>query len=203
VRPASFDETLFEALRVVRREIAVERAVPAYVIFHDAGLIAMASQRPSTLDGLKALGGVGEKRGNDVGPAFLRVIREHSEERGLPMDLKGWEAPPAEPAPTRLNSTAHRLRPWFEEALPLSDIAQRAGLATTTVRGYLIEWISEARPETVAVWVDDATVARVRTVLSTVDGERLKPVFDALNGEVDYDAIGIAMAHLRNLEVVA
>jgi ATP-dependent DNA helicase RecQ len=202
VRPASFDETLFEALRALRREIAVERSVPAYVVFQDASLIAMASQRPSTLESFMAISGVGEKRGQDFGPAFLRVIRSHAEERGLPMDLaRGEDSPAEEPAPTRLNPTALRLRPCFDEAVPLEEISEKAGLSTVTIRGYLVEWIAEFRPETVAAWVDDSTVAKVRKVLSVVDGNRLKPVYEALNGEVDYDSISIAMAFLRTMEI--
>jgi ATP-dependent DNA helicase RecQ len=71
------DDPLFEALRARRRELAAEAGVPPYVIFHDSTLREMAEQRPRTLDALGHVGGVGTRKLEAWGEAFLRVIREH------------------------------------------------------------------------------------------------------------------------------
>ena len=71
------DEQLFDALRQVRQRIARERGVPPYVIFHDTTLRHMADRRPSTLDDLYEIYGVGARKAADFGEAFLDAIRTH------------------------------------------------------------------------------------------------------------------------------
>ncbi|TGX53588.1 DNA helicase RecQ [Sphingomonas gei] len=67
---------LFEALRAKRREIAMEAGLPPYVIFHDSVLRDMALTRPDNLSRLGAISGVGARKLEAYGDAFLRVIRE-------------------------------------------------------------------------------------------------------------------------------
>jgi ATP-dependent DNA helicase RecQ len=69
-------DPLFEALRTKRRELAQEAQVPPYVIFHDATLREMATGRPSNLDQLGRISGVGARKLEAYGDAFLQVIRE-------------------------------------------------------------------------------------------------------------------------------
>ena len=66
---------LFEALRELRRELAKEAGVPPYVIFHDSTLREMAAARPASLSALGEIGGVGTRKLEAYGDAFLGVIR--------------------------------------------------------------------------------------------------------------------------------
>ncbi len=70
-------DPLFEALRELRRELAAEAQVPPYVIFHDATLREMAAVRPASLAELGAVSGVGAKKLEAYGDAFLAVLRRH------------------------------------------------------------------------------------------------------------------------------
>ena len=67
---------LFEQLRSLRLRLAQEQAVPPYVIFHDATLLHMASEQPQTLDAMRAIPGIGERKLDQYGQAFLDVIME-------------------------------------------------------------------------------------------------------------------------------
>ncbi|MDE1916335.1 MAG: DNA helicase RecQ [Sphingomonadales bacterium] len=69
-------DPLFEALRNMRRDLAREAGVPPYVIFHDATLREIASARPASLAELGRLNGVGERKLQAYGEAFLRVVKE-------------------------------------------------------------------------------------------------------------------------------
>jgi ATP-dependent DNA helicase RecQ len=71
------DAELFDVLRQVRLKIARERGVPPYVIFHDTTLRHMADRRPSTLDDLHGIYGVGARKAADFGDAFLDAIRTY------------------------------------------------------------------------------------------------------------------------------
>ena len=72
------DRDLFDRLRAVRLEIARARGVPPYVIFHDATLRDMARLRPTSLDALLAVKGVGARKADDLGETFLTAIRSCS-----------------------------------------------------------------------------------------------------------------------------
>jgi ATP-dependent DNA helicase RecQ len=70
-------DPLFDALRALRREIAVEAGVPPYVIFHDSTLREMASVKPGSLAALGGITGVGARKLEAYGDAFLAAICNH------------------------------------------------------------------------------------------------------------------------------
>jgi ATP-dependent DNA helicase RecQ len=69
------DKDLFERLRALRREIARERRVPPYLIFHDNTLREMARLKPSSLAALRQVYGVGERKAAELGEQFLAAIQ--------------------------------------------------------------------------------------------------------------------------------
>ncbi|MHA6347542.1 DNA helicase RecQ [Roseivivax sp. CAU 1761] len=83
------DAPLLSALKAKRRALAEAQQVPAYVIFPDRTLIEMAETRPADLDAMARITGVGAKKLERYGAAFLEVIT-------------GAETPEAHPARRRL-----------------------------------------------------------------------------------------------------
>ncbi len=71
------EEALFQTLRELRRRIATEQRVPAYVVFSDATLRAMAAVRPLTEDDMLSISGVGAYKLAKYGREFLAVIKEN------------------------------------------------------------------------------------------------------------------------------
>ncbi|MGB3373668.1 MAG: DNA helicase RecQ [Microbacterium sp.] len=71
------DRSLFEALRAWRAETAREIGKPAYIVFGDATLRALAEARPTTMGGLAGITGIGEKKRDAYGEAVLEVIAAH------------------------------------------------------------------------------------------------------------------------------
>ncbi len=69
-------DPLFEALRALRRDLAKEAGLPPYVIFHDATLREMATLRPAGLTELGQVSGVGARKLEAYGDAFLATIRQ-------------------------------------------------------------------------------------------------------------------------------
>ncbi len=77
------DTGLFEALRELRREIAAESSVPAYIVFGDRSLRDMARLRPSTPAGFLGVSGVGEAKKDRYGNRFLDLIKDYCAAHGL------------------------------------------------------------------------------------------------------------------------
>lgn len=75
--PNPTGDPLFEALRSLRRDLAKEGGVPPYVIFHDATLREIAAARPQSLHDLGQVNGVGARKLEAYGEAFLRVVKEN------------------------------------------------------------------------------------------------------------------------------
>jgi ATP-dependent DNA helicase RecQ len=69
------DRALFEALRGLRLRIARDRGVPPYVIFHDTTLRELARLKPTSVEALRHVYGVGARKAEDLGEAVIDVIR--------------------------------------------------------------------------------------------------------------------------------
>jgi ATP-dependent DNA helicase RecQ len=70
------DRELFDALRAMRLRLARDRGVPPYVIFHDTTLRELARIKPSTLDALRHIYGIGARKADELGGQILTVIRD-------------------------------------------------------------------------------------------------------------------------------
>jgi len=71
------DEVLFARLRALRRQLADERGVPAYIIFSDVSLREMAREYPTNSTEFRRVPGVGEQKLKDFGETFLTEIKSH------------------------------------------------------------------------------------------------------------------------------
>jgi ATP-dependent DNA helicase RecQ len=174
------DTELFEALRALRREIAAEREVPPFVVFSDATLREMAAVRPRSGRELLRIKGVGEQKAADFGSRFLEVIARQTPARPQP------EAP-------RERSSFE----LFEAGASIDEAATKLGLARSTVGQHLSDYISLRRPAEISAWVDAETYARVLKAGESVGWDLLKPVYESLEGRVDYESIRAVRSHLR------
>jgi ATP-dependent DNA helicase RecQ len=71
------DAALFEALKAIRRSLATEKKVPAYVVFADKTLFDMVHLKPQTRDQMAMVHGVGAAKLEQYGEAFLTVVTRH------------------------------------------------------------------------------------------------------------------------------
>lgn len=82
----SVDRDLFETMRELRREIADLRRVPPYIIFNDTTLRELARVRPSSLERMRMISGIGDSKLRDLGQTFLDVILNHCKDTGTSLD---------------------------------------------------------------------------------------------------------------------
>ena len=69
------DAPLQAALRAWRADIARQRSVPAYVVLHDSTIDGIAAARPSTLNELRTIAGIGDKKLEHYGDELLALVR--------------------------------------------------------------------------------------------------------------------------------
>lgn len=76
--PTQAGQTLFEALRSLRKRLADEAGMPPYIVFNDASLWDMAQRQPATLEEFSTIVGVGQAKLARYGEQFVSVIRQNS-----------------------------------------------------------------------------------------------------------------------------
>jgi ATP-dependent DNA helicase RecQ len=184
------DRDLFEALRALRRQIAEERSVAAFVILSDATLRDLARYRPVTVGALLNIRGVGERKQADFGQRFVDVIAAYCREHRLASQSQVKLRPSA--AADSPRAQAFRL---FDQGRSLDEVAAATGRSRGTISNYLEEYVDERRPESVSQWVPAALYNRVKATAVRLQSHLLRPVFEALNQEVPYDEIRIVMKH--------
>jgi ATP-dependent DNA helicase RecQ len=202
---------LFERLRVIRRELAEDAQVPAYVIFTDASLRAMASRRPETRAQFAQIPGVGANKVAQFAGAFLAEIRAFCEERGLagwPEGESGAAAPSAHavrppratPAQNAASggklASARQTLDLLRAGLSLEEIAQQRGLARTTLVGHLCDLMSAGERVDVAQLIPAERLRRILAAFDQFGVTPLSPVKEALGEEVSYDDLRLARAAL-------
>ena len=191
------DMVLFERLRTLRKRIADERAVPAYVIFGDTSLRLMARQYPLDLDALGRITGVGERKRADFGADFLKEISGH-------VGTYGKQHFAAGPSPTEpslrsvpkargelLTGTVQETLRQFRAGNSVERIAQDRGFTVGTIAGHLgAAWEAGERfpVERCLSPADSAAIAEAMAACAGVSGGT-RTVFEHLGGRIDYGRI--------------
>lgn len=177
---------LWEALREKRMQLAKEQAVPPYVIFHDATLVEMMEYRPRDMAQMSRISGIGERKLAAYGQAFLAVLDDFS------------SSPRAKPVVQTADTVDESLG-LFRQGLSVAEVAVRRELKTTTILSHLAAAIGSGlvlahdvldMDENEFNYIQDA-------IQQHAQGDRLKPVFDALGGEVDYGVLRCVRAAME------
>ncbi len=194
------DKSLFEKLRVWRRQAALERAVPSYVICGDVTLRDLARRRPTEISGLLNVHGIGNKKAQDFGEPIVHLIKQHCEENGVPANQNPLVAPRIDPK----NSTALAAFELFDQGLSMEEVCSKIDRAPTTVSEYLSAYILDRKISDPSPWLAQEDFEAIRIVVQYAGTERLKPIHEALHGRIEYPKIRLAMAILKNqnLEII-
>ena len=186
-----YDAGLYSALAALRREIADERGVPAYVIFGNRALQDMARRVPRTSAEFARVSGVGRAKLEDLGGPFLERINAYASEHGWPEPSAavGKNARAAK-EPRVVNQSFRETGRLISEGASLEEAADARGLTVTTILGHLERLMEE---DIAVEWGHLLPAADQRAdieaVFEIVGDELLRPVFDELNGRYSYNEI--------------
>lgn len=179
--------------------------MPPYVIFNDATLRELARIRPSSLERMRLVSGVGDNKLREFGDRFLRLIDDQCQARALTRDQRPGARPSIEvrqATSSRPNAQRDEAFALFRRGTPVEEVVRQTGRARSTIVGYLSLFIQEERPKSVAVWVADDVYQRVAMAVRQLSTPYLKPVYIALGEQVSYDDIRIVMTHLQACAVI-
>ncbi|MCS7035980.1 MAG: DNA helicase RecQ [Saprospiraceae bacterium] len=184
-------EELFQRLRELRRTIAVQQGVPPYVVFHDTTLQDMAVKCPLFVFDLLQVSGVGERKMERFGEAFVREIRRFALEK---------------------NPTGHKpkgisiIRTWalLDAGFSLEQIAEMRGLAPTTVAAHLAALYETGDNLDLSKWISAEALEHIQRVLPQLSEPYALSAVQELAGEqYHFDQIRFAIADYRRQRRVA
>ena len=141
-----YDAGLFEQLRALRRRLANEEGVPAFVVFGDATLRGMAAARPTQLQDMLRVSGVGPAKLERYGEEFVAVVREHMNWEPMSQDAIDASQRADRDFVNQIKSAIHtldsrealvlRLRYGLDDGPPrmLAEIGRQLGLSRERIR---------------------------------------------------------------------
>jgi len=198
--PPAHDAGLFDLLKRKRKELADQAHVPPYVIFADKTLIEMATFYPRSERSLKQIFGVGERKLERYGVIFLELIAAYCEEHRLDERPKNGERLRVETAPVEKHPRHQLTGEAFNAGTPVEELAGALGVKTTTILEHLERYAREGhalRPFDFLAYCHTPAAAQQRALAAFAQHgtDYLRPVFEALAGEVDYDDLKLIRLH--------
>ncbi|WP_071870503.1 DNA helicase RecQ [Atopomonas hussainii] len=169
VRPE--ERSQWEALRALRKQLAEEHAVPPYVIFPDSTLLEMLRMRPQTLRDMAQVSGVGARKLERYGEAFLAVLQDDNQAPAM-----------------RTEDVRHELACLARAGMTPAQMAEQLKLSEKSVYGYLAELISAGQLSLEqAIDLPESLLGEIQDVFLDGDGDLpgVSQVRELLGGRVN------------------
>ncbi len=187
-----YNSALFALLRQKRKQMADEAGVPPYVIFSDKTLVEMAAYYPQSISSLLKISGVGQVKLRQFGEAFLEILQSYCQKHGL-------QEKPKERA--REKSDTNRRYILVAEAYnageTIPSLVDRYHVSLSTILDHLSRYLAagnKLRQGEDLQALTSSTPDQRQTVFAAFEElgpTFLKPVFDWLNGSLDYDELKV------------
>ena len=140
-----YDEELFNQLRSLRKTLADERDVPAYVVFSDVALRQMAKDCPTNQQEFLQISGVGSRKLQEFGQRFLSLIAEYTSTQ--PQENIRKELPQEASTASLENNSQEAIHiqitlQMFRQGKSIDQIASQRNLVTNTIYSHLEQAIA-------------------------------------------------------------
>ncbi len=188
-----YDEKLFELLRQKRKEVADEQGIPPYAVFPDTTLMEMAYYFPQDEEHMLQIYGVGSTKQKRYGKMFGRIISDYCEENDLEEKEKTLKKRARKSAKTEKHV---RVAEAFNDGQSIEHLAEEYGVKDSTILRHLKKYLEEGN-DLRADGIAEASSLSMRKrdeVMKTMDEvgpNLLRPLYDALDKEVNYNELRV------------
>lgn len=185
---ASTDNTLFEILRSLRKDISTREKVPPYIIFSDSSIREMSQRYPQDDGALLAIKGVGEAKLKKYGNEFLEAIKKYMKENGIKGSKTAFDEQEKKSKEDKTPSHVITFN-LYQQGKSLEEIALTREMTPITIQNHMIRCASEGLPVDLDDFIPKEYEALIVETIEQVGAEKLKPIKEMLPDEVDYLAI--------------
>jgi ATP-dependent DNA helicase RecQ len=205
IEKAIVNDTLFDKLKALRKELAMAEGVPPYIIFGDNTLREMSSRYPKSREQFLDISGVGEAKAKKYAELFIGEILKYLEENEL--DIK-WETKKLgtkkDDKPLKINNEDKGTKSTKEKSYQITinmlreihdikAVAEARNLALTTVFSHINDYLQDGN--TIDFTIDfkllfnEDEEEEILEVIKITGVDRLRPIKDKLPAKISYDVI--------------
>jgi ATP-dependent DNA helicase RecQ len=199
------DPQLFEILRQKRRELAEGAKVPPFVIFSDRTLTEIAAYLPQTPEDLLQIQGIGNAKLEKYGAIFMTLVADYCRHHpNLTPPRRPSKTPPTDLLPN-LKKRHHMVGEAFNSGQSVEQLAEEWRVKHDTILEHLYTYFQEGHPLRSGgvrhlLQIPDEQQQRAMQAFAELGLEFLRPVFEALNQEVNYEDLKIIRLHCLSLQ---
>ncbi len=182
IKSKSIKNSLLETLRKLRAEIAKEEGVPAYVIFNDATLRQIETERPLSEGDFLNIDGVGKAKLEKYGAVFIEAIMAFQKDK---------------PKKKEIGSSYKETLALYNEGISIDEITKKRNLASTTIISHLTKLYLDGLHVDWSTYISNDEVEKIRVAKTNLILETpfaLKPYFDYFEEQLSYEKIRIGLA---------
>ena len=179
--------SLFEILRKLRAEIAKEENVPAYIIFNDATLKQLETERPMSDEEFLKIEGVGKAKLEKYGDAFIKAIIAFQKNKTT--------------TPKKEGSTYDTTFEMYQNGMSADEIAGKRNLGLSTIVSHLAKLYSDGKPVDLSAFITSEEILKIKDAKIKLESPNaLKPYFEYFEEQMGYDKIRIGLAMIEKSE---
>ncbi len=186
------DEQLFDRLRVLRKRLADQRNVAAYIVFSDVALRQMARQYPATPHEFVRISGVGEKKLNEFGKVFMSEVERYLQ-TNTKMEFRDV-LPAASSPPKGMNETTRESLKLFRLGKSMEQIAETRRLAMSTIEGHLLAAVNAGEELDVNRILTPDAREEIAAAFAKLGFSNLTGVYEKLGEKFSYGVLRIYRA---------
>lgn len=172
---------LFEVLRKLRLEISREQGVPPYIVFSDKTLEEMAATPPTTEKQMLAINGVGQRKMQVYGESFLKAIIDYLDQQ--PNLFSG--------------ETYRKTYQLLQQGYTIEQISNEREIGISTVENHIIKLHLDGHDVDLMKYISDSELRLIRTNLSVIEDNKIKPLYDFFDGTISYFKLKVALTLLQ------
>ena len=194
-----YNPDLFKKLRELRKQIALEAKVPPFVIFGDKSLQEMAFYLPQNQDSFSRINGVGVKKLEEYSKIFINLINSFAQDQGLsPIDIPGESNFGPQIIKRPKEKYFCKTKELIDKKIPLDRIAKKQNIKITTAINHIEKLLDVGEKIDVEyLKLPQDKYQTISTAFTECGDEKLKPVFEFLNGKYSYDEIRLIRVLLK------
>lgn len=184
---------LFAILRQKRKDMADEVGVPPYVIFPDRTLMEMAAYFPQSQESLLLISGIGQVKARQYGEAFLEVVKDYCQRH----DIREKSKTVAAQEKTEVGGRTLMVGAAYNSGETVAELMAQYSVTAGTILEHLTRYLAAGNQLRAGedLWsLTSVSAEQERAAFEAFNANGtayLKPIFDYLNGALNYDDLKI------------
>ncbi len=198
-RSGDYDAGLYSKLSALRRQIADQRGIPAFVVFGNRTLQDMSRKAPRTKQDLANVFGVGRAKLDDLGDAFLDCINSYFQNKGTPAAINPGSAEGRTERPPRIIAKSFQETGRIvSEGASLDEVAKARGINAGTILGHLERLVEEGAEVQWGHLLPQPQQRReIEAAIEAMGDNPLRPVWEELERKYSYEDIRLVRLSRR------